>query len=114
MAREQATTAPREEIDRETVEITTTVETTTPPKHRHKATYASDKKNGGYNVRVVGPEPNAFAGRTVPVTTRGGGVHMEDLTRLIWTGPGTDQDAGQFVALYEFKPKPKEAKQTEF
>lgn len=87
-------------------------------KPAHKATYARDKKNGGWLIRVVGPNANAFAGREVPVTTNNGEQHPEKLNKLIWTGvdngfedrPGT----GQPAALYSFISKPKEEKPIEF
>ena len=87
-------------------------------KRSHKATYARDKKNGGWLVRVIGPHANQFAGRDVPVTQNSGDENMEKLNKLIWTGvdngfddrPGT----GQPAALYSFVPKPKEEKQHDF
>ena len=77
-----------------------------PPKPLHRATYASDNRVGGYNIRIVGPYPEKFAGKEVPVTTKRGATHRERLTKLIWTG--TDNDSGQKAALYKFEPKPKE------
>jgi len=74
-------------------------------KRQHRATYASDRRNGGYMIRVVGPTPEKFAGREVPVTTRAGAEHMEHLTRLTWTG--ADRETGELVALYQFQSKPK-------
>lgn len=77
----------------------------------HKATYARDKKKGGYLIRVAGPTANAFVGREVPVTTLGGSEHMEKLTRLIWTGVDTGEyggKAGEPIALYAFEAKPRE------
>jgi hypothetical protein len=73
---------------------------------QHRATYASDKRNGGYLVRVVGPYANRFAGREVPVTLRLGGVQPEMLERLIWSG--VDQETKQPVALYKFRSRPAE------
>jgi hypothetical protein len=75
----------------------------------HTATYATDKRNGGYLIRVAGPTPGAFAGRDVPVTTRVGAEHMEKLTRLIWTS--VDTESGEPVALYKFESKPREDNQ---
>lgn len=75
-------------------------------KRAHKATYATDKRNGGYLIRVQGPYPEMFAGREVPVTTKAGDEHMEKLVRLIWKG--TDPESGQLVALYKFESKPRE------
>lgn len=74
-------------------------------KRQHKATYAKDKRKGGYIIRVEGPRSNAFAGREVPVTTRDGQEHMEKLTALIWTGQ--DNETKQPVSLYSFEAKPK-------
>ena len=93
-----------------------TEKTTT--KRRHKATYARDKKKGGYLVRVIGPQATEFAGRKVPVATMNGDEHEEELNALIWSGvdegfedrPGS----GQPAALYTFKSKPREEKHIEF
>lgn len=81
-------------------------------KRKHKATYATDKKAGGYLIRVAGPNADKFAGREVPVTTKDGSEHTEKLSRLIWTG--VDQESGEKVALYKFEAKPKEDKPVEF
>lgn len=84
----------------------------------HKATYARDKKNGGWLVRVIGPNANAFAGREVPVSVNNGGEHTEKLKRLIWTGVDTGFDdnpgTGKPAALYSFEQKPKEEKLVDF
>lgn len=89
-------------------------------KRKHKATYARDKKTGGYLVRVIGPNAVDFAGREVPVEIMGGGEHQEKLTHLVWSGidkgipekgvPGT----GQPAALYKFESKPREKKEAVF
>jgi len=76
-----------------------------PAKRQHRATYATDKRKGGYLIRVVGPYAEKFAGREVPVTTRANAEHLENLTRLIWQG--ADQDTGEPVALYAFESKPR-------
>lgn len=83
-----------------------------PVKRKHRATYSTDKKKGGYLIRVSGPYPERFAGKDVPVTTRAGGEHTEKLTRLIWTGP--DKETGEQVALYAFEPKPREREELDF
>lgn len=72
----------------------------------HKATYARDKKKGGYLIRVAGPYPEQFAGREVPVTLKSGDEHAENLLALIWTG--VDKESGDRVALYSFESKPRE------
>lgn len=72
----------------------------------HKATYSSDKKKGGYLVRVEGPTAERFLGREVPVSTRAGDEHTEKLIKLVWTG--TDTESGKPVALYQFEPRPKD------
>lgn len=77
-----------------------------PTKRKHKATYATDKRTGGYLVRVAGPTAERFAGRTVPVNTKAGAEHLEKLARLIWTG--TDKETGEKVALYKFESKPRD------
>ena len=94
------------------------------PKRAHKATYANDKKKGGYLVRVIGPSAGEFAGREVPVTTRDGTEHMEKLDKLVWSGvdagmPAKDgkpemKGTGLPAALYTFVSKPREKIDTEF
>lgn len=71
----------------------------------HKATYASDKRNGGYLIRVEGPNANMFTDREVPVTRRDGTENMETLGGVIWTGK--DDDSGLPVALYKFEGRSK-------
>ena len=80
----------------------------TPPRNErlHKASYATDKRKGGYIIRVEGPQSNAFAGREVPVTTMKGDEHTEKLTKLIWSG--TDKESGRSVSLYQFESKPRD------
>ena len=75
-------------------------------KRQHKATYARDKRKGGYLIRVAGPHAEVFAGKEVPVTTMGGEEHKERLVGLIWTG--IDKESGDRVALYMFESKPRE------
>ena len=77
----------------------------------HRATYARDKKKGGYLVRVAGPNAGVFAGREVPVTMLDKTEHAERLTRLIWTGIDTGEyggTAGEPIALYTFESHPRE------
>lgn len=85
-------------------------------KRAHKATYSTDKKNGGYCVRVQGPQSNMFAGREVPVTVKGGGEHKEKLIRLVWTGTDDGEISGYVgpVSLYTFESKPKEKVDVQF
>lgn len=78
-------------------------------KRAHKATYATDKRSGGYMVRVVGPNSDKFNKREVPVETKAGSEHVEKLTRLVWTGP--DKETGEKVSLYKFEPRPREAEE---
>lgn len=73
---------------------------------QHKATYARDKRAGGYLIRVAGPNADRFAGREVPVTMKSDDEHQEQLTTLVWTG--TDTESGVKVALYHFEAKPRE------
>jgi hypothetical protein len=93
--------------------------TTVPPKaeRKHRATYANDKRSGGYLVRVAGPYPNRFAGKEVPVTTKDGGEHIEKLLRLVWTGTDNGEyggKAGEPVSLYTFESRPRDVEETEF
>lgn len=74
-------------------------------KRQHTATYATDKRKGGYLIRVAGPNAAAFAKREVPVQTKNGTEHKETLDRLIWSG--NDQETGMPCALYTFLAKPK-------
>lgn len=82
------------------------------PKRQHRATYATDKRAGGYLIRVAGPRPDAFTGRTIPVNTKNGAEHSEKLVRLIWTG--TDPTTGEKVALYKFESRPRETEEIPF
>lgn len=79
---------------------------------QHKATYARDKKKGGWLVRVEGPNASRFADRHVPVTMFSGDEHTEHLQTLIWGG--VDEKTGKNVALYTFEAKPKEEEKVEF
>lgn len=84
----------------------TAADNTKAPARAHRATYAKDKRKGGYMVRVEGPHSNMFVGKSVPVTMKDGTEQTEELTGLVWSGK--DQDSGKPVTLYTFKPKPKE------
>jgi len=75
-------------------------------KRQHKATYARDKRKGGYLVRVEGPHAADFAGRDVPVTRMDNSENVESLDALIWSG--NDETTGKPIALYSFIPKPRE------
>jgi hypothetical protein len=81
-------------------------------KRQHKATYATDKKNGGYLIRVEGPNSNAFSGKIVPVVKRDDSESAEALDRLIWTGK--DAETGKLVSLYSFVQKPRVNAEPEF
>jgi len=70
---------------------------------QHKATYARDKKKGGYLIRVEGPFSNRFSARKVPVTRKDNTEHEEALDQLIWSGK--DKESGKLVALYTFIPQ---------
>lgn len=78
-------------------------------KSLHKATYATDKRKGGYIIRVQGPNASAFVGREVPVTMKDGSEHTEKLTRLIWSG--VDNESQVPVGLYAFEAKPRSVKE---
>lgn len=77
-------------------------------KPAHSATYAADKKKGGYLVRVAGPHASAFVGREVPVLKKGetDPSSKEKLTKLIWSG--VDTESGGNVALYAFEARPRD------
>lgn len=72
----------------------------------HHATYARDKRKGGYLIRVAGPYPERFAGREIPVTRMDQSVSTEKLDALIWTG--VDEERGGNVALYSFVARPRD------
>lgn len=80
------------------------------PKRQHRATYARDKRKGGYLIRVAGPNASVFAGREVPVTMKNGEEHNEKLTSLIWSG--VDAESGDNVALYNFESRPRDEVET--
>lgn len=87
-------------------------------KTRHSATFTNDKRNGGYLIRVVGPDAKMFAGREVPVTTLGGKTEMHKLTKLKFSGVDDGKynaaNAGQPYAVYAFEPRPFEQNEVEF
>jgi len=88
------------------------------PKRRHRATYTSDKRTGGYLIRVIGPDAAKFLNRDVPVTLADGTEHAERLIKLVHTGVDEGKfnaaDKGQTYALYKFQPKPRDEKQADF
>ena len=73
---------------------------------QHKATYARDKRTGGYIIRVEGPNAPRFAGRDVPVVRKDSSESVEHLEELIWQG--VDQETAKPIALYRFQAKPRE------
>lgn len=85
---------------------------TAKPARAHKATYAKDKRKGGYLIRVEGPSAGSFVGREVPVTMKDSSEHNEKLVNLIWVGK--DKESGKPVALYGFEAKPQEKVEAEF
>lgn len=90
----------------------TATATETAPARKHKATYATDKRSGGYMVRVAGPNCDKFIGREVPVITKAQKEQHEKLIRLVWVG--VDKESGEKVALYKFEPRAREAEVVEF
>ena len=88
------------------------VEPVTPAQRQHRATYANDKRNGGYIVRVEGPHASKFAKRIIPVTRKDNSESMEELEMLIWSG--VDQENGKPVSLYKFKRKAPEVSEATF
>lgn len=99
-------------------ETTVPAQTNSDGKRTHRATYAADKRNGGFNIRVVGPNANEFAGETVPVETKNGEEHEEKLIRLLWAGDDTDPQTkeltGRKAALYSFEARPRERIKAKF
>lgn len=87
-------------------------------KRAHKATWATDKVNGGYLVRIIGPHANKFGGKIVPVVRADDSESEEELGRVVWSGvdtgtaerPGTNKP----VALYTCVQKPKIQDDIEF
>lgn len=76
------------------------------PQRQHRATYARDKRKGGYLIRVEGPFANRFTGRVIPVTRRDNTENPEKLSAVIWTG--VDEETKQPVALYSFEQQPRD------
>lgn len=81
-------------------------------KRRHKATFCHDKRTGGYNIWVSGPDANLFEGRTVPVTRKDDTEEMVTLDELKWAG--TNPNGGGNAAVYSFTAKPRDDKELEF
>lgn len=78
----------------------------------HKATYAKDRKEGGYNLRVIGPHAKKMGRRWLPVTRFDGSENMEYALDIIWSGTddGTEDRPGTGlpVALFSMWKAPKE------
>lgn len=83
-----------------------------PKKRTHRATFATDKRKGGYLVRVAGPHAGEFIGREVPVTLKDGTENMEKLIKLVWSGK--DNESGENCALYTFEAKPRQIEEIQF
>jgi len=79
------------------------------PERQHKATYARDKRKGGYLIRVEGPYANRFAKRVVPVTRKNNSESEEEIDQLVWSGK--DKETGKPVALYTFIPQGADAEE---
>ena len=79
---------------------------------RHKATFAKDKYERGYNIRVEGPRAHEFAQKWVPVTRIDGSETMEFCLERLWKG--TSDDSGQPVALFSLYKKPRDADEIPF
>jgi hypothetical protein len=83
------------------------------PKREHRASYAKDKRYGGYLIRVEGPQSNMFAGREVPVVRKNSTDEtMETLTDVVWTGK--DNESGKPVTLYRFEQKKTDRSEIQF
>lgn len=74
-------------------------------KRLHRATFATDNIEGGYMVRVEGPNADKFAKRTIPVTRFNGEETEIELKSMTWTGP--DKVTGVKVALYKIVKHPR-------
>jgi hypothetical protein len=73
---------------------------------RHRATFATDNIEGGYMVRIEGPDCAKFAKRTgIPVTRFDGSETAIDLKNLVWSG--NDLESGKPVALYKIVKHPR-------
>lgn len=77
----------------------------------HRATFATDNIEGGYMVRIEGPNAEKFARRKVPVTRFNGEETEIELKSLTWTGP--DKETGKKVALYKIIKNKRPAKDTD-
>ena len=73
----------------------------------HRASYAKDNREGGYNIRVIGPHAKKMGNRWLPVTRMDGSENMEFTLGIIWSG--TDEDTGSPVALFKMWHAPKVA-----
>lgn len=72
---------------------------------RHRATFATDNRKGGYMIRVEGPDASKFAKKQVPVTRYDGTETVETLQGMIWSG--LDIESGKPIALYKFVAHPR-------
>jgi hypothetical protein len=80
---------------------------------KHRATYARDKRQGGYMVRIVGPHAADFrVGQFVPVTRMDGSEAMEQLNGLVWKG--TDEESSQPCALHQMVKRARAEQELEF
>ena len=79
---------------------------------KHKATFAKDKYERGYNVRIVGPRAAEFSQKWVPVTRMDGGESMEFCLERLWKG--MDDDTKQPVALFSLYKKPRDQDEIPF
>jgi hypothetical protein len=80
-----------------------------PPKdgRTHKATWAKDKYERGYNIRVIGANAWKMGNRWLPVTRMDESESMEFAMERIWKG--VDDDTGKPVALFAAYRKPRQA-----
>lgn len=70
----------------------------------HRATFAADEYTGGWKIRVIGPNPNRFANRIIPVVRKDGTTTDVQLLGLSWYDESwKDDDTGEHVALYEMQ-----------
>lgn len=87
-------------------------------KRQHRATYARDKRKGGYLIRVVGPHAPMFVDKDVPVSRNDGTENMERLLKLVHSGTDDGKvvaaDKGKTYALYTFQAKPREEDEVTF
>lgn len=84
---------------------------------QHVATFSFNQRAQQYNVRVVGPHADKFAGREIPVSRLNKPDSIEKLTRMLKSGIDegkvVPENKGKMYALYSFVQKPRAVEEEE-